>query len=588
MLTLQRALQDQDLGYLRIVAEFWGLELESPNARQASTELARAMAEPGLAHEVVESLPMEAREALDWLLAQEGRAGAAQFSRRFGEVRPMGPARRDREMPWLDPASAAEVLWYHGLIARGFADGAASAEAAPRGPQEFYIVPDELAALLPKPQPPVSELPGQPASLPAGAQPSRATTALVDDAATVLAALRREPGRELEKLTAGLKSFLLTGAEEGGTTRSDDVPDPKSQPLALVITLLQDLGCVRGPDLELDAEVARPFLESARGEQLRALFNAWRRTEAWNDLDHILGLKREGNWTNDPRAARETALRFLARVPPDTWWSLDSFVVAIKEQQPDFQRPAGDYDSWYVRDSESGDYLRGFEHWERVDGALLRYLLTGPLHWLGATDLHDPKSEIRNPPARPAEPGRAKSQAFRVTGWGRALLAAETPKIPEPPGQLRIYPDGQLSVSRSVSRYDRFTVARFTEWAGLGESSYLYRISPASLALAQKQGLQVRHILAFLGKAAVNPVPPALAAALIRWEKQGVEVSMTEMLVLRVSASELLETLRKSPKVSRYLGETLGPAALQVRRSDWERLRAALVEVGVLVDGGNF
>ncbi len=171
-----------------------------------------------------------------------------------------------------------------------------------------------------------------------------------------------------------------------------------------------------------------------------------------------------------------------------------------------------------------------------------------------------------------------------MTGWGRALLAGETPNIAEPPGQLRVYPDGQLSVSRSISRYDRFTAARFTDWVGLGESSYLYRITPASLALAQKQGLQVRHLLAFLGKAAVNPVPPALASALNRWEKQGVEVRMNELLVLRVTSPDLLETLRKSPKVSRYLGAALGPSAVEVRRRDWERLRAALVEVGVLVD----
>src|SRR5579859_5992190 len=39
---------------------------------------------------------------------------------------------------------------------------------------------------------------------------------------------------------------------------------------------------------------------------------------------------------------------------------------AVKEEEPDFQRPAGNYDSWYIRDAQSGEYLRGFESWDRV------------------------------------------------------------------------------------------------------------------------------------------------------------------------------------------------------------------------------
>ena len=61
-------------------------------------------------------------------------------------------------------------------------------------------------------------------------------------------------------------------------------------------------------------------------------------------------------------------------------------MTAVHQQQPDFQRPAGDYDSWFLRDQQSGEFLRGFEHWDEVDGALLRYLICGPLHWLGGVD----------------------------------------------------------------------------------------------------------------------------------------------------------------------------------------------------------
>ncbi len=165
------------------------------------------------------------------------------------------------------------------------------------------------------------------------------------------------------------------------------------------------------------------------------------------------------------------------------------------------------------------------------------------------------------------------------------MLAEEIPQIAEPPGQLRVYADGRLTVDRSISRYERFQAARFTDWVSL-EEAYVYRISPKALAQAQSRGVQLRHILAFLSKAASNPVPPSLAEALARWEKHGLEASAVEMLVLKLNSPELLETLRKSPKASRYLGEALGPAAVEVRRRDWEKLRAAMAEMGILVDVG--
>jgi hypothetical protein len=80
----------------------------------------------------------------------------------------------------------------------------------------------------------------------------------------------------------------------------------------------------------------------------------------------------------------------LSQLPQDIWWNLPSFVNAIHDIQPDFQRPAGDYDSWFIRKDNSDDFLRGFSSWDEVDGALLRFLITGPLHWLGFYDLAAP------------------------------------------------------------------------------------------------------------------------------------------------------------------------------------------------------
>ena len=124
-------------------------------------------------------------------------------------------------------------------------------------------------------------------------------------------------------------------------------------------------------------------------------------------------LRVEGSWQNDPLHARQATLQFLSPLPPGVWWSLNAFIEAVKQTHPDFQRPAGDYDSWYLYDTSTETFLRGFEHWDEVDGALLRYLITGPLHWLAILDLASP------------EPGKPPS-AFRLSPW--AVPSCKAPR----------------------------------------------------------------------------------------------------------------------------------------------------------------
>ena len=69
----------------------------------------------------------------------------------------------------------------------------------------------------------------------------------------------------------------------------------------------------------------------------------------FNDLRCLPGLTFEGQWDNHPRQTRLTLLDMLSHLPQDTWWSLNSLVSAIREKMPDFQRPGGDYDSWFIR-----------------------------------------------------------------------------------------------------------------------------------------------------------------------------------------------------------------------------------------------
>ena len=138
-------------------------------------------------------------------------------------------------------------------------------------------------------------------------------------------------------------------------------------------------------------EATRAFLESPRGNALMLMAQTWLNSPDHNDLHQVPNLQAEGEWQNNPLETRQLITQMIAPIPAQTWWSLSAFVADIHQRYPDYQRPAGDYDSWFLRDTSTDEYLRGFEHWNEVDGALIRYLISGPMHWLGYDGPGSPK-----------------------------------------------------------------------------------------------------------------------------------------------------------------------------------------------------
>ena len=114
---------------------------------------------------------------------------------------------------------------------------------------------------------------------------------------------------------------------------------------------------------------ARRWLSLPRAAQVQALAEGWRGGIAYRDLWHVPGLYPEPGGEldeYDPAVARDNALELMGTiVPKQEWWLLEDFIQSIKETDADFQRPGGDYESWYIR-NENGDYLKGFESWDAV------------------------------------------------------------------------------------------------------------------------------------------------------------------------------------------------------------------------------
>ncbi len=532
---LRAALLSCDSGHLSLLAERWGLELPTPRRPTAVETLSASILDPGLLGETLEILSPEARQALQALIAAGGRLPWAEFTRQFGPLREMGPARRDREQPHRHPISPTETLYYYGLLYRAFFDTGT-------GPQEFAYLPDDLLTLLAsflpsQPEASIQRL-GRPATPLERAHEILATDHILDDTTTLLAALRL--GKE--DVSPFLSPFWVA---EGRL---------------VLLALLQAAGLIQKKNV-LRTEAVRTFLEAPRSQALTLLFEAWKTSPTFDELRLIPSLICEGEWSNDPLRTRRTLLSFLEALPLDQWWSLPAFLRDLKRQHPDFQRPAGDYDSWFIKRVADGQYLRGFAYWDAVEGALVRFLLH-LMHHLGRVDLAAP------------EVGK-EITAFRLrsTPAGGSERAA----------RVSVLSSGQIVVPRYVSRAVRYQIARFCEWDEPRPEEYRYHVSARSLRQATEQGLKAGQLLSLLARVTQGKLPPSLIKALQRWERYGSEARVETYAVLRVARPEVLEELRHS-RAARFLGEPLGPTAVIVPPQALPKIAAALADLGILLE----
>ncbi|HVN16397.1 MAG TPA: hypothetical protein VMT73_11700, partial [Anaerolineales bacterium] len=327
---LLTSLQKRDLGHLRIVAELWGLELDSNEANLAAEELSGALLDLELVAELIDSLSPEARAALNALTDKEGRLPWAEFTRRFGQIREMGAGKRDREQPHLHPNSTAEILFYRALVARAFFD-------TDKGPQEFAYVPEDLLELI------ISHR---------GAESQREnkkqSSQISDSVATNNEPLGRpaSPGEHGQEFLTD-NSILDDATTYLAALRSNLTPPETKIPNQVIEEFLQAAKLIKKGKPQ--PEPVKAFLEAPRGEALKMLSDAWMESEIFNELRQLPGLVFEGEWKNQPLVTREFLLNLFEPIPEGKWWSLPAFLRAVKEKYPDYQRPAGDYDSWFIK-----------------------------------------------------------------------------------------------------------------------------------------------------------------------------------------------------------------------------------------------
>ncbi len=527
MPTLNFLLEHQDPAFRRVVAEAWGLAFppdRAPDPETLARQLARVDVLTGVQH-----LPDEARDALLDLLRRGGQAPWRGFLRKWGPLRPLGPARLERERPHERPASALEALWYRALVGRRLVE-------TEEGLDEIVYVPREwLPALQRLVEEEETPLPGRPALEEEQEAPRAVSTAFLDDLTTVLAGLRQE--RDWDALEAFLRHRY---------------------PRPWLVSFLKAWG-LQGARGRLNIEAVRAFLRMSEAQALLRAFQVWLEAP-FHDVAVMGSLEPLAPLPDDPRRARRWVLEQIRRLPPGAWWSLPGFIQAVARYEPDFAREKPEHlDAWRFREPDTDQVLTSRHDWAQVDGVLLRFLITGPLHWLGLVEV-----------AR---------HAFRLSPWAGALLAGEEPPIPSYRSRLQIRSDGVFVVPRETPRTARYQVARAGEWLPASTEAYLYRWTPSSLNRVRAQGMTAAALLRVLERFSLG-VPDPLRRALLRWE-QGRVARVQQASLLRVPEPEALDALLRIPAGESLL-EVLTPTLALVRTGREERVLQALWHLGYL------
>jgi len=560
MRQLRACLLDEPFSRLMAMADLWDASLEVSSAREVAEALAVHMLQPDVAGQVHHELPQEASAALEALLKSKGKIPTAAFERRFGAIRPMGPGKLERERPWLDPANAAEVLWYRGFIFRAF-------DRSGRDPSEAIFVPLDLLDML---GPTVTETAddGRPTTAdqssvvrrpPSLTGPDHSVSTLLDDITSILIHIQngnvkvRANGEWTHESRLSLVRILrdADGVEDNRT----------SGRFALLAHLIENLGWLRVQDgrARLIPQPVTHWLQAAPGQQRRVLLDAWLNDADWNDLVHVDGLSLEmtHTWANDPVRERQTIVEFVQREVAEGLLALQSdaqmqaITAHIKAQLPDFARPDGRYDTWHVRDVVTGEFLNGFENWDRVEGRLIRYLLAGPLAWLEAAQADAAQAEVA--------PLEALLPAFSMAA------------------------DGTITVPQA-NRFQRFQLARVADGTRAPDSHYGYRLTPRSLTRANEQGIQAPRVIEFLEQQMGQPLPANIARAIGRWAERGPEVRLESVRLLRTKDSQTMDALLANVNVRRVVLERMNATCIAVRERDAKALVAEVAQSGLLVD----
>ncbi|MCD6302839.1 MAG: helicase-associated domain-containing protein [Anaerolineae bacterium] len=296
----------------------------------------------------------------------------------------------------------------------------------------------------------------------------------------------------------------------------------------------------------------------------------------WDELAWAGLASLDDRGANDMVTGRSVVMRVLAQAPMDVWISLQSLVRVIKHTRPDLLRVDGDYDAWQLRDYESDQLLSGYDNWDRIEGAIVEAMVTGPLYWLGIAALGTKRGAGVTCFCLPSS--RASYWRGRVTPEASEKAAAAAVEIRE---------DGHVYIAVTGTFFTRYQLERFAAWEGQGEVA-TYRVTEQSVAGGYRTGVRADQMISFLERISGDRIPQPLMVRLLSWGGRFGRVWARPCILIETVDKATMRELRSDPEIKPYLDLAIDGTHQLVDERDAEvlfhKLRARGIWVQILTD----
>jgi len=560
MKDLFRCLDEYPDQLLRAISQVWQVSLPEGDSREKALHLAEAMCAPDALERTLQELTPPARCVLAEIVKEGGVAPGHRLLVKYGGIRRLGPAAMAREEPWSQPKGVLEELYYKGIIYRAYATVADHYG-------EVYFIPQQLLTPLQGLESQQEELDVQ--QVPTPVRIKQDGGALAEDLLAFLVRIRQDRISASGRNRPLERPLTLDQIDLGPRLLGSNNPER----LALIRRLLWRLGLLQNQkDMLRPSPRARTWLRLPDLRRAQSVYLAWRGDPHWDELRQLASLQLEDpGWQTSPVVARSALLGMLAKCPADHWLSLASFVEALKRHHPDFLRLNGDYDSSYVLDARTGQYLSGFASWDKIEGVLATHVITSSLHWLGIVDLgYGPEDD------RPT--------AFRMTDQGQSLLTSELemPKTKEPASSTlaKVGDDLTIAIPVANSMYERYQLERFAEWQ-VQDTVATYRLTADSVWKGYNAGVKTVQIVNFLKRITRNQGSPTVLRTVQAWGGRFGRATLRQTLLLRTADGPTMQQIRAQPKIRQLLGQVVSPTTCLVDKENASNLIKQLKDLGI-------
>lgn len=306
-------------------------------------------------------------------------------------------------------------------------------------------------------------------------------------------------------------------------------------------------------------------------ERTKLCLEAWTRMKDWSELASL----NVSTVSFDLPQARSVVLEQLRILPPGTWISAERFLnrLAIIAPRLLFQgkeSPAGS--STQASDMYHADmaYAARTSRWfAEVEATFVGGALSGPLHWLGLLDIS-------------ADEGRLL--AFRINAGGARALDVETllpAEIDEP--RLVVQPNFQIFALGGVTEETLTYLEMFAERVKADRSAFEYTLRRETVYRAQKDGLSVSNIVAFLQQTCSSPVPQNVLRTLQEWGQQHERIVFHRNVALcQSSSADTMKHLWADVSLSGHLERALTAEVAVIKRGHAAALQDTLLQRGIL------